>query len=37
MIEDENGGMVEWIEGIDNKFMPDIIEKNGGNGTKLVF
>ena len=37
LIEDENGGMVEWIEGIDNKFMPDIIEKNGGNGTKLVF
>ena len=37
LIEDENGGMVEWLEGIDDRFMPSIIEKNGGNGTKLVF
>ena len=29
--------MEEWIEDIDRKFMPTIIEENGGNGTKLVF
>ena len=37
LLEDENGGWVEWLEEIDNRFMPSIIENNQGNGTKLVF
>ena len=36
LIEDENGGLVDWLEDIDDKFMPPLIRKNGGNGVKVV-
>ena len=36
LIEDEKGGLVDWLEDIDDKFMPPLIRKNGGNGGKVV-
>ena len=28
--------MVDWLEDIDEKFMPKSIRENGGNGVKVV-
>ena len=36
LIKDPEGGMVDWLEDIDEKFMPKSIRENGGNGVKVV-
>ena len=36
LLEDLNGGMVDWIDEIDDRFMPKSIRENGGNGVKVV-